>query len=71
MAPIPYDQRDGFIWMNGALVPWRDTKIHVLTHGSIMEAAFSRARASMSSEVFRPDESIPNVLHNSARHPRL
>ena len=33
MAPIPYDQRDGFIWMNGALVPWRDAKVHVLTHG--------------------------------------
>ncbi|MBF0284063.1 MAG: branched-chain amino acid transaminase [Magnetococcales bacterium] len=24
--------RDGFIWMNGALVPWREAKVHVLTH---------------------------------------
>ena len=24
--------RDGFIWMDGQLVPWRDAKIHVLTH---------------------------------------
>ncbi|WP_127077437.1 branched-chain amino acid aminotransferase [Rhodomicrobium lacus] len=31
-APIPYDQRDGFIWMDGGLVPWRDAKVHVLTH---------------------------------------
>ena len=27
--PIPYDQREGFIWMNGALVPWRDAKVHI------------------------------------------
>ena len=24
--------RDGWIWMDGKLVPWRDAKIHVLTH---------------------------------------
>ena len=24
--------RDGFIWYNGKLVPWRDAQIHVLTH---------------------------------------
>ena len=27
-----YDDRDGFIWMDGAFVPWRDAKVHVLTH---------------------------------------
>lgn len=30
---IPFDDRDGFIWYDGALLPWRDAKIHVLTHG--------------------------------------
>jgi branched-chain amino acid aminotransferase len=30
---IPMDDRDGFIWLDGKLVPWRDAKIHVLTHG--------------------------------------
>ena len=24
--------RDGWIWMDGEFVPWRDAKIHVLTH---------------------------------------
>ena len=24
--------RDGFIWMDGKMVPWRDANIHVLTH---------------------------------------
>ena len=29
----PMHDRDGVIWFNGELVPWRDAKIHVLTHG--------------------------------------
>jgi branched-chain amino acid aminotransferase len=27
------DQREGWIWFDGKLVPWQDAKIHVLTHG--------------------------------------
>jgi branched-chain amino acid aminotransferase len=30
---IPFDQRDGVIWYDGKLVPWREAKTHVLTHG--------------------------------------
>ena len=26
------EDRDGFIWVDGDLVPWRDAKFHVLTH---------------------------------------
>ena len=26
------DDRDGLIWMDGEYVPWRDAKVHVLTH---------------------------------------
>jgi branched-chain amino acid aminotransferase len=30
---LPFDDRDGFIWFDGKLMPWRDAKVHVLTHG--------------------------------------
>ncbi len=33
MTLIPYDDRDGHIWLDGQLVPWRDAKVHVLSHG--------------------------------------
>jgi branched-chain amino acid aminotransferase len=26
------DDRDGVIWLDGEMVPWRDAKVHVLTH---------------------------------------
>ncbi len=28
-----YDDRDGWIWMDGEMLPWRDAKLHVLSHG--------------------------------------
>ena len=33
MATQPFDDRDGVIWYDGSLVPWRDAKLHVLSHG--------------------------------------
>jgi branched-chain amino acid aminotransferase len=27
-----YDDRDGFIWLDGKLVPWREANVHILTH---------------------------------------
>lgn len=29
---MDFADRDGIIWMDGELVPWRDAKVHVLTH---------------------------------------
>jgi branched-chain amino acid aminotransferase len=32
MSLTPYDDRDGFIWFDGKMVPWREAKVHMLTH---------------------------------------
>ncbi len=29
---LPMDDRDGVIWYNGSLVPWREARVHVLVH---------------------------------------
>jgi len=28
----PLSDRDGLIWLDGEMVPWRDAKVHILTH---------------------------------------
>lgn len=32
MTTPPFNDRDGYIWLNGEMVPWRNAKLHVLTH---------------------------------------
>ena len=44
---IPYDDRDGYIWMDGELVPWREAKVHVLTHGLHYAQLRLRRRAGL------------------------
>lgn len=33
MSIIPFDDRDGWIWMNGEMVEWRNAQTHILNHG--------------------------------------
>ncbi len=33
MTLIPFDDRDGQIWFDGVMTPWRDAKLHALSHG--------------------------------------
>lgn len=66
MAPIPYDDRDGFIWMNGSLVPWRDAKIHVLTHALHYASAVFEGARIYGGEVFALSQHSER-LRNSAK----
>ena len=33
MSMLPMDDREGMIWLDGVLVPWREARLHVLSHG--------------------------------------
>src|SRR5579859_6362825 len=63
---IPFDQRDGAIWFDGKMVPWRDAKIHVLTHGlHYASAVFEGARA-YGGQIFKLTQHSER-LANSAK----
>ena len=66
MVTLPYDQRDGFIWFNGALLPWRDAKLHVLTHGLHYASAVFEGERAYDGEIFKLTEHSQR-LHKSAQ----
>ncbi len=53
MALVPFDDRDGFIWWDGALVPWRDAKLHVLTHGLHYASVVFEGERAYAGHIFR------------------
>ncbi len=57
MSVLPFDQRDGSIWMNGALVEWKDAKLHVLSHG-----------LHYGSCVFEGERAYGGVIFKSREH---
>lgn len=66
MAIVPFDDRDGYIWQDGALVAWRDAKVHVLTHGLHYASSVFEGERCYSGEIFKSREHTER-LHNSAR----
>jgi branched-chain amino acid aminotransferase len=53
MALIPFDDRDGVIWWDGKLVPWRDAKLHVLTHGLHYASAVFEGERAYDGHIFK------------------
>ncbi|HXG79273.1 MAG TPA: branched-chain amino acid aminotransferase [Methyloceanibacter sp.] len=66
MASAPYDQREGFIWLNGTLVPWNDARLHVLTHGLHYASAVFEGMRAYDGEIFKLSEHNQR-LHDSAK----
>lgn len=66
MASVPFDQLDGFIWMDGQFVKWADAKIHVLTHGLHYASAVFEGERAYGGEIFKLTEHTER-LHESAR----
>lgn len=63
---VPFDQLDGFIWMNGSFVAWADARIHVLTHGLHYASAVFEGERAYGGEIFKLREHTQR-LHDSAR----
>jgi len=59
---IPYDDRDGVIWFDGKLVPWRDAKVHVLTHGLHYASAVFEGMRSYHGKVFKLREHSQRLI---------
>ncbi len=66
MAGAPYDSRDGVIWMDGALVEWREARLHVLSHGLHYASSVFEGERAYGGAIFKLDEHSER-LHESAR----
>lgn len=60
-----FDQRDGFIWMNGALVPWTDARIHVLTHGLHYASSVFEGERAYAGAVFKLREHTERLIYSA------
>jgi branched-chain amino acid aminotransferase len=51
-SAAPYHDRDGFIWYDGKLVPWREANLHVLSHGLHYASAVFEGERAYGGEIF-------------------
>ncbi|MDY0009679.1 MAG: branched-chain amino acid aminotransferase [Bdellovibrionales bacterium] len=62
MALIPYDDRDGFIWMDGQLMPWRDCKVHFMTHALHYAGGIFEGVRCYNGKIFKLNEHSQRML---------
>src|SRR3954464_13581257 len=48
-----FDDRDGWVWLDGKLVPWREANVHVLTHALHYASSVFEGQRAYAGEIFR------------------
>ncbi|MEQ8968408.1 MAG: branched-chain amino acid aminotransferase [Azospirillaceae bacterium] len=56
MTIVPFDDRDGVIWLDGRMVPWREARVHVLTHALHYASSVFEGERVYGGEVFKLTE---------------
>lgn len=63
------DDRDGVIWFDGELVPWREAKVHVLTHtlhyGMGVFEGIRAYEAEQGTAIFRLEAHVDRLLRSA------
>jgi branched-chain amino acid aminotransferase len=52
----PFDQLDGWIWYDGQMVPWKDAKLHVLSHALHYASSVFEGERAYGGEIFKSTE---------------
>ena len=63
--PRNFDDRDGWIWFDGALKPWREANVHILTHAMHYASSVFEGQRAYGGEIFKLSQHSAR-LRNSA-----
>ncbi len=63
---LPFDDRDGMIWCDGLLTPWRDCKLHILSHGLHYASCVFEGERVYDRRIFKLTEHSRRLVHSAA-----
>lgn len=66
MSLIPFDDRDGTIWFNGEMIPWRDAKIHVINHGLHYASCIFEGERAYEGKIFKSHEHTTRLFKSAS-----
>jgi branched-chain amino acid aminotransferase len=65
MEIIPFDQRDGDIWMNGEFIPWASAKVHILSHALHYASAVFEGNRAYGGKIFKLEKHTQRLIQSS------
>lgn len=64
MSILPFDDRDGVIWYNGALIQWRDANFHLLSHALHYGSCVFEGQRAYGGEIFKLHEHSERLINS-------
>jgi branched-chain amino acid aminotransferase len=65
MTDATFDDRDGFIWFDGKLKPWRETNVHILTHAMHYASAVFEGERCYGGKVFELSQHSQRLIDSA------
>ena len=65
LSPVPFDDPDGWIWFDGEFLPWRDARVHVLTHALHYASCVFEGERIYDGEIFKLTEHTERLFRSA------
>lgn len=65
MPQIPFDDRNGYIWIDGEMKPWKEAKVHFLTHALHYGTQVFEGERAYSGQIFKSEEHSARLIKSA------
>ena len=65
MEIAPFDNRDGYIWMNGKFINWNDAQCHVITQGLHYASSVFEGERAYNGKIFKSEEHTKRLFKSA------
>ncbi len=65
MATGDFSDRDGLIWYDGKIIPWREAQVHVLTHGLHYASSVFEGERAYEGNIFKMREHSERLVRSA------
>ena len=60
-----FDNREGWIWMNGSFIPWKDATSHVITQGLHYASTVFDGERAYNGKIFKSKEHTERLFKSA------
>ena len=65
MTTLPFDQMDGWIWVDGEFKPWKEATMHLISHGFHYGGAVFEGERAYNGKIFKLREHSERLVYSA------
>ena len=66
-----FENRDGWIWMNGKIIPWQDANSHIISQGLHYASAVFEGERAYNGKIFKSEEHTKRFFKSAVDRNRI